>query len=394
MKQLFKSFSFYALLCVTFVGIFPSLMGYSSYYFSQGIFNIPLNHHAVISVATLSIIGFCIGYLLNSSKFRFETWLADSALILEQKLRSKYIIIVLVILFCVNSFSLFQIYANTGFSFDQIAVDRFDVFSYPSLSTGSILLSSLLMPCVLSKNRFIAFLFALTTIAPAASSLSRSGALSCVLIATSYYSRTLLLEGTLFLLLSIPVYSFVIFLRSNAFDSIDFYAPFSSQQFLSFFLDIPNIIGVDLASSISVASSLELRLGLQDALLAPIRLFQIFQPFPLSFIPIKTRLDSLSFHMPNNLGVGINTDILSEPVLMFGILGSLVVWICLGFYFRIIDTLILECSTSHRAPICTSLLFLGRVGFFALGTVANLAAATRPISYVLLMIISARVLRF
>jgi hypothetical protein len=211
---------------------------------------------------------------------------------------------------------------------------------------------------------------------------SRSLSLIFLFFSVSLFFRREKWKGIMFLLVSIVAYCYAITFRGvdfveynhayeQFFSRLDFENSIDGKvQFL-----LGQVINIDFASSISVALTVfeTFKLDVFDYF----TYFLSLGPFPSSLLPEKVLFfGSLTRAAGLSVGVGINTDIMSEPYLMAGWPGVMIIWFLIGIIFSTLEATAVRFLSEQRF-VAVLILCLPMVGFYMLGTVASIRSASR-----------------
>jgi hypothetical protein len=203
-------------------------------------------------------------------------------------------------------------------------------------------------------------------------------------------------KGSLVLLLAVLSYWYAVTFRGV--DFVDYtlaYEQFlehvesegtynSKVQFL-----FAQVINVDFASSTSVA--IEISKSFTLDIVEYFIYFLSLTPLPSSMLPEKVYFfGSLTRAAGLSIGVGINTDIMSEPYLMFGWIGVILMWFIFGLFFSLIESTASRCMAEKRF-LAVLILCLPLVGFFMLGSVASIRSSSRLLWWVFILLMLSNV---
>lgn len=389
--MIIKNLSIILFVFVTLFGVFSPLLS-NGYSFSDGLFGIERTWYS-LSVVLVSFLFLLVGRFFSKTylgplAYRLRA-LADnfeSGLMYLKPLAGTITYIILI----VNT-SIVLYYVPI---FISESSQRFELFGeYGSLYTKLALLGGV-VASLSNKGSLIRVWLLLVSVAIFMIIMSRSLALVLLIFSFSLFFKKKPVKGSIFLVLSILGYWYAVTFRGVDFNNFSYaYSYFidnlndnrSLAEMVEFLLN--KVVHVDFASSISVALKIhdEMRLDFIEYIIYILSL----GPFPSSLLPDQVYFfGSLTRAAGLSIGVGINTDILSEPYLMFGWIGVAVMWFTFGVIFSLFEV---AASNNHNqnSVFPVVILCLPLVAFFMLGTVASIRASTRMLWWIIMLIIIA-----
>ena len=409
--------SIFFLIALLFFGFFWPYFLYNEG-FSLWLFDIPYNSdviYVVFSILFFFLIGRLIAKILSIS---ISSILLPSIHKIESAIAifSKHKIVLFLQIILIFALLIMVLYGADNYILNKKM--KFDVYGeYSSFIHIFGLMTGLMSGVMYGSNKLFKYILFLSIVIFLISQ-SRSVVILTLLVTFNMFFNKKYILSIAWIAISIFSYYFVIDARGKTFDQYFLDAipileessnkpileessnkPIleeSSNKQTSLGLSLDEIFGknshwnlfyklnVDLYSTLSIASKIKTNSNFSlDNLLE----YMIFtSPLP-SFIYMNDyqKYTSYSHAVGGIANVGINTDIISGPFYSGGYWLSNLFWLFVGFTFYFLDKIgSLAYRNNHYIVFLVSLSL--ELVFFAIGSVAPTRAATRPLSYLFILL--------